>query len=133
MTKNTRIYLLAFVLFLAGTGYLVYSGIQGGSTYHLDVAEALDMPEKDLQNVRLFGVVAPGYEKAADSLGVRFLLQDQNDPRKTMEIVYKGAVPDTFKEGIELYAEGSCMPGQKALAAKGLNTNCPSKYKKENR
>lgn len=133
MTKNTHIYLLALALFLAGMGYLVYSGLQGGSSYHLDVAEALGMQEKDLQNVRIFGIVAPGYAKSSDSLGVRFRLQDQHDPKTVMEIVYKGAVPDAFKEGIEVYAEGSCIPGGKVLAANGLNANCPSKYKKENR
>lgn len=133
MTKNTRIYLLALVLFLAGMGYLVYSGLQGGSSYHLDVAEALNMPEQELKNVRIFGTVASGYEKSPDSLGVRFFLQDQHTPKTMMEIIYKGAVPDAFKEGIEVYAEGSALPGGKTLAANGLNTNCPSKYKKENR
>lgn len=133
MTKNARIYLVALALFLAGMGYLVYSGLQDGSAYHLDVAEALGMQENDLKNVRIFGTVASGYAKAPDSLGVRFLLQDQHDPKTMMEIIYTGAVPDTFKEGIEVYAEGSCLPGGKTLAAIGLNTNCPSKYKKENR
>lgn len=131
--KNTRIYVLALTLFLAGAGYLVYSGLEGGSSYHLDVAEALGMPEKELKNVRVFGTVAPGYMRAPDSLGVRFFLRDQRNPESVMEIIYKGAVPDAFKEDIEVYAEGSALPGGKQLAATGLNANCPSKYKKENR
>jgi cytochrome c-type biogenesis protein CcmE len=66
---------------LPALGYLIYSGLQGGSSYHLDVAEALGMPEKNLKNVWIFGTVASGYEKSPDSLGVRFFLQDQHDPK----------------------------------------------------
>ena len=137
MKKNLRIYLAALALFAAGMGYLVWSGLNEGSTYHIDVADALGMPTDKLQAVRVFGTVSPeNIVRAADSLGVIFLLQDQNAPGTVLEVVYKGAVPEGFKPGIELYAEGNCAPGAngaKVLRANGLTTKCPSKYKKENR
>ena len=134
MKKNIRIYIAALALFVAGMGFLLYSGISEGSTFHVDVAEALDMPNEKLQAVRIFGVISPErLERAPDSLGVRFLLQDQHSPSTVMEVVYKGAVPEGFKPGAEIYAEGSCPPGAKILQATGLNAKCPSKYKKENR
>ena len=134
MRKNTRIYLAALALFVAGMGFLVYTGLSEGSSYHLDVAEALAMPEDKLRGVRVFGVVgADGLERAADSLGARFLLQDQQNPGTIMRVVYKGAVPDNFKPGTEVYAEGSYSPDAAVFRATGLTTTCPSKYKKENR
>jgi cytochrome c-type biogenesis protein CcmE len=134
MPRNTRIYVAALALFAAGLGFLVYTGLSEGSSYHLEVAEALSMPERDLQNVRVFGAVSPdGIDRAADSLGVRFFLQDRHDARTVMAVVYKGAVPDTFKPGTELYAEGGYAANAGIFRAEGLITTCPSKYTKENR
>lgn len=134
MKKNVHIYLVALAFFVAGMGYLVWSGLNQGATYHIEVSDALAMPPDKLQAVRVFGVVSPnGLSRAPDSLGVRFFLQDQNTPTTVLEVVYKGAVPDGFKPGIELYAEGGCPRGTKVLQAASLTTKCPSKYKKENR
>lgn len=134
MKKNTRIYCAALILFVAGLGYLIVAGLKSSTSYHLDVAEALVMKNEELQGVRVFGVVsAEGLERAPGTLGARFFLQDQRNPATVMEVAYKGAVPEGFKPGAEIYAEGSCTPGSKALQATGLNATCPSKYKKENR
>ncbi len=134
MRNNTRLYLIALALFLAGMGFLIYTGLDKGSSYHLDVAEALDMPADKLRSVRVFGTVSPdGLRRDADALGVRFFLRDQHSPATVLEVVYKGAVPDNFKPGTELYAEGGYDPGSKLFRAHGLTTTCPSKYKKENR
>lgn len=138
MRKNTRIYLIALALFASGMGFLIHTGLSEGASYHLDVAEALSMPDSKLKSVRVFGTVGPdGLTRAADSLGVRFQLRDQHDPGQVLEVVYKGAVPDNFKPGTELYAEGSGVSapgtGKRLFQASGLTTSCPSKYKKENR
>ena len=88
------------------------------------------MPEKDLKNVRIFGILSPDkLDRAADSLGARFLLQDQHNPGTVMAVVYKGAVPDNFKPGTELYAEGSYVAAAGVFQAGGLTTTCPSKSK----
>ena len=132
--KNTGIYLAALALFAAGMGFLLYTGLNEGSSYHLDVAEALAMPENELQGARVFGVVSPeGLERSADSLAVRFLLRDQKTPSAVLAVVYKGAVPDNFKPGTELYAEGMYSARSGIFQAASLTTTCPSKYKKENR
>lgn len=132
--KNTRIYIAALALFATGLGYLVYTGLASGSAYHLDVSEALAMKSEKLRNVRIFGTVsAADLERSPDSLGARFFLEDQHNPATVMRVVYAGAVPEGFKAGAEIYAEGSCEPGSKVLLAQGLTAKCPSKYKKENR
>ena len=134
MRNNTRLYLIALLLFISGTGYLLYTGINENKAYHVDVAETLTMPLKDLRSVRVFGTVSSeGIARAADASGVTFLLQDINTPGKTVQVQYKGVIPDGFKPGAELYAEGGCTDGSRVLVARQLTTKCPSKYKKENR
>ena len=39
--KNLSIYLLAFVLFAGGVGFMMWSALSENSTYHLNVAEAV--------------------------------------------------------------------------------------------
>jgi len=122
------------VLFLGGLGWLVYSGLNEGSVYFLNVREALAAPAGELTKARLFGTVGAGdVTKAPGGLGVNFSLVDKDDPSKTIFVTYKGAVPDTFKPGVEVIVEGGIKPGQDSFAATTLMTKCPSKYQKENR
>lgn len=135
--KNGKsLYLVALALFLGGVGYLVFSGFSQNSVYFLNVSEALAMPSDKLQSIRLFGTVAPeGIARLDDGPGVRFLLEDKDSPGQTVRVMYRGAVPDTFKEGVEVIVEGGMPQGGAAseFRAKTLMTKCPSKYEKENR
>jgi len=136
MTKknNTPMYLAALVLFLGGLGYLLYSGLGENTSYFLNVSEALAMQPKDLSKARLFGTVAEeGVSRPADAMGVSFLLMDKDQGGKTIRVDFRGAVPDTFKPGVEVIVEGGVNPASGAFAANTLMTKCPSKYQKENR
>ncbi len=133
MNKNTRLYLVALLLFLGGAGYLVYSGFAAGRTYFLEVSQALAKAPEELRRVRLFGTVrAEGIIRSEGVSGVDFLLQDAADPAAVVSVVYKGTVPDAFKPGAEVIVEGDVLPGRR-FEAHSLTTSCPSKYKKENR
>ncbi|MFW5498273.1 MULTISPECIES: cytochrome c maturation protein CcmE [unclassified Maridesulfovibrio] len=128
------VYIAALILFLGGLGYLIYSGVSQDSVYFLNVSEALAMDEAELGQARLFGKVAPqNIETKAGGLGVAFDLKDQKEDTGTIRVDYKGAVPDTFKEGVEVIIEGSFVGGNKLFKATSLITKCPSKYEKENR
>ena len=128
------VYIAALILFLGGLGYLIYSGISQDSVYFLNVSEALAMEESELGQARLFGKVAPqNIESKAGGLGVAFDLTDQKENTQTIRIDYSGAVPDTFKEGVEVIVEGNFVDGHKMFKATSLITKCPSKYEKENR
>lgn len=127
--KNLRIYLVAFLLFATGMGYLCFTGLTENSVYFLNVAEAKAMAPDQLQQARLFGVVAEqGMDKAINK--VSFRLMDKDDGRLTIPVTYQGLAPDTFKVGAEVIVEGG-MSAAGHFAAKTLMTKCPSKY--ENR
>ncbi|MDR1857666.1 MAG: cytochrome c maturation protein CcmE [Desulfovibrio sp.] len=131
--KNTPVYLAAFLLLLAGVGYLAYAGFAENSVYFLNVAEAKAVPTQQLHAARLFGTVAgEGIRTHAPGPGVSFSLQDKDDASQTIEVNYAGAVPDTFKPGAEVIVEGG-MVGDGRFDAKILMTKCPSKYQKQNR
>jgi cytochrome c-type biogenesis protein CcmE len=131
--KNSPLYLVAFLLFLGGTGYLCYSGFSENSVYFLNVSEARAASPEKLAHARLFGTVAvEGVEKHASGTGVVFHLEDKDNAAQTILVSYAGAVPDTFKPGAEVIVEGGISrDGQ--FTAKILMTKCPSKYQKENR
>lgn len=130
--SNKSVYLAAGVLLALGLGYLVYSGLSQDSVYFLNVSEVLAMPPGKVNQARLFGTVAEeNLVMSEGSLGATFTLRDKDDPAKTLRVEYKGAVPDTFKPGVEVIVEGRMRDG--GFAAATLLTKCPSKYQKENR
>ena len=132
--QNTKIYILALLLFLTGAGWLVYSGLTSSSVYFLNVSEALAATPDELSQIRLFGTVA-GKDLVQDQKqpGVSFLLEDKDNAGLTIPVHFKGAVPDAFKAGAEVIVEGGMHKEDHIFRAKTLMTKCPSKYQKENR
>ncbi|MDO9632209.1 MAG: cytochrome c maturation protein CcmE, partial [Humidesulfovibrio sp.] len=122
------------VLFLAGVGYLVASGVTKDSVYFLNVGEALTTDASQLKQARLFGnVAAEDIEFVKPGPGVSFVLLDKEAPGKTLRVRYRGAVPDTFKAGSEVIVEGGMDAASGVFQASTLITKCPSKYQKQNR
>jgi cytochrome c-type biogenesis protein CcmE len=133
-SKNKGVYFAALGLLLSGLGFLLFSGLSQNSVYFLNVSEALAMEQGDLGAVRLFGKVDErDLERDERALGVVFTLSDVEDTAKTVRVDYKGAVPDTFKPGVEVIVEGGffTQAGTMVFGADTLMTKCPSKYKKE--
>jgi cytochrome c-type biogenesis protein CcmE len=62
--------------------------------------------------------------------GIQFSLADKERPGETIRVSYSGAVPDSFKPGVEVIVEGSMQAPDSIFAAHTLMTKCPSKYKK---
>ena len=85
------------------------------------------------QTYRLNGVVSKGVpaNAAAQAIaaeGVRFQVQDQDDATKTVQVLYRGVVPDTFQAGREIVVTGK-MEGDTFVAKRDtLLTKCPSKF-----
>ncbi|NLY40997.1 MAG: cytochrome c maturation protein CcmE [Desulfovibrionales bacterium] len=125
------VYVVALLLVGAGVGYLVLSGLSQNSVYFLNVSEALAMPEDKLTQARLFGSVCEqDIVRDPSALGVAFTVQDKDNADQTMRVEYRGAVPDTFKPGVEVILEGRFNAQARVFEATTLLTKCPSKYEK---
>ncbi len=124
-------YIVAFCLFVSAVGFMVYSGLNEGSVYFLNVSEALTLPVEENKAMRLFGSVDT-FERNTAGNKVDFILVDAEQPTQTMRVSYEGVIPDTFEQGVEVILEGNMRTGYQ-FQAKTLMTKCPSKYEKENR
>ena len=133
--KSSRtVYAVALVLFLAGFGALLMTGLKQNSIYFLNVSEALAMPAENIQQIRLFGTVAEeNLVHDPQHMGVEFLLEDSEDATQRISVRYRGVVPDLFEPGVEVILEGGYMVQDGVFNAKTLMTKCPSKYESENR
>jgi cytochrome c-type biogenesis protein CcmE len=70
-----------------------------------DIADNKAMPGK---RVRLGGMVKMGSVQRGDNLQIRFEVTDGN---KDIPVSYQGIVPDLFREGQGVIAEGQLEPG----------------------
>jgi cytochrome c-type biogenesis protein CcmE len=60
----------------------------------------------------------------------RFRIRDR-DGTKSIPVVYKGAVPDAFREGREVIVSGHVRDGTLVGERDSLVTKCPSKFTKD--
>jgi cytochrome c-type biogenesis protein CcmE len=70
-----------------------------------------DVAEKGIApgaRIRLGGIVKPGSVERGAGLGVRFAITDGN---RDVAVTYEGALPDLFREGQGVVAEGALQPG----------------------
>jgi cytochrome c-type biogenesis protein CcmE len=85
------------------------------------------------ETYRLNGVVSNGAPtnaaaQAISAEGVRFQVEDQEDASKTVWVLYRGVVPDTFQAGREIVVTGR-LDGDTFVAKRDtLLTKCPSKF-----
>ncbi len=129
MQKNIRVY-IAFSVMIFAMVYLLVSGFESDNLlYNLTVKELIDKGDEGQgQGYRIAGKVIPGsVEKAADRVQVRFSMMDIENPDYTLQVVYDGILPDTFKEGNDVMVEGTWEGGE-TLKATNIMTKCASKY-----
>ncbi|MBC16479.1 Cytochrome c-type biogenesis protein CcmE [Pseudodesulfovibrio profundus] len=130
--NNAAVYAVALVLFLSGLGYLIFSGLTEDSVYFLNVSEALAEDRTQIKNARLFGKVSPENLVIVDGkLGASFDLIDKMETGKSLRVEFKGALPDTFKDDVEVIVEGTFTPDGNLFKARTLVTKCPSKYEEQ--
>lgn len=109
--------------------FLVYTAIGGNSTPQYQPSELAGKTGK----VSVAGkVVGPITGDAHSARGLRFTIRDIQTPESgrpaTVQVVYRGTVPDMFKVGRDVNATGTLQGG--SVVATGLTTKCPSKYTK---
>lgn len=110
-------------LIVAGcVGYLIYTASGGASEYYLTVSEL--QAHASAGDVRVAGVVQDDVQKSDGGFHVRFT---EKDATASMPVDYTGTIPDIFRPGITVVAEGRLGPDG-VFHATTLLAKCPSRF-----
>lgn len=121
-------FVVAISLALVLGGYLAYTSLGGSLETYAGPAELTAA-----KTYRLNGTVAPGAPKDAAGLaqsdkGLTFTVLDKQDATKSVHVLYRGSVPDQFKDGREVVVTGRLENGTFVARNDSLVTLCPSKF-----
>ena len=107
-------------------GYLVYSGMKGSTLYYMTVSELKAKGSGVYEEgVRISGDVETGsVQWDPTTLNLRFVMTDGEEG---VNVVYRGGMPDMFREGGPVVVEGR-YTSDEIFHATQLYAKCPSKY-----
>lgn len=106
----------------ACVGYLIYSASGGSTEYYLTVSEL--QTQAPAGDVRVAGVVQDDVKKSDGGLRVTFT---EKDGTASMPVEYWGTLPDIFRPGITVVAEGR-LGNYGVFHARTLLAKCPSRF-----
>ena len=106
----------------ACVGYLVYSASGAAAEYYVTVSEIRSHPQAG--EVRVAGVVQDDVVRSGDGLHVTFT---EKDGTASLPVDYSGALPDIFKPGITVVAEGR-LGSDGVFRARQVLAKCPSRF-----
>ena len=106
----------------ACVGYLIYSASGGTTEYYVTVSEL--QTQATAGDVRVAGVVQNDVQKSDRGLHVTFT---EKDGTASMPVDYTGDLPDIFRPGITVVAEGR-MGADGVFHARTLLAKCPSRF-----
>jgi cytochrome c-type biogenesis protein CcmE len=106
----------------ACVGYLVYSASGGSAEYYLTVSELRAHAASG--DVRVAGVVQNDVVRTDGGLHVTFT---EKDSTASVPVDYSGSLPDIFKPGITVVAEGT-LGTDGVFHARTLLAKCPSRF-----
>ncbi|SOB86950.1 cytochrome c-type biogenesis protein CcmE [Sphingomonas guangdongensis] len=103
--KHQRLTLaLLALLAITGAALLALSGLRDQAAFFYAPADLRRAPPAAGTAIRLGGMVARGsVSKAADGVTTRFVV---GDGQATTPVTYRGILPDLFREGSGVVAEG---------------------------
>ena len=117
--------IISFVI-VSVIGYLIYTGLRDTMTYYLTVSEVLaKSSEIQNQTIRVGGNVSPNSVQW-DPKDLRLLFKIEDD-KSSLNVDYRGVVPDSFKPGREVVVEGTYKSNGQFMATT-IMPKCASKY-----
>lgn len=125
-------FLTGLVVVTLAVGYLVWTGMRETMVYYLTLSELMAKVGAD-PSFREVGVkvgerVVPGTLRAAAAdLHYAFEVRDAETDTGRFPVLYRGPLPDTFKEGGEVVLEGRFRPDG-VFEAVTVPTKCGSRY-----
>ncbi len=112
-------------------GALVYTSFSGSA----EAKKPSELINASGGSYKVTGKVVPGSirkENTADGHRLSFRVRDR-DGTASIPVVYRGAVPDPFREGREVIVTGAMRGGTFVAERDSLVTKCPSKFTKDER
>lgn len=108
-TQQKRFLFYLSILMVLGvvTALVIYALSENMNAYYtpLEIKEAVYKNPKLMQkNIRLGGMVKPNTLKRSANLKVEFLVTDY---KQELKVIYQGILPDLFREGQGIIAEGN--------------------------
>ena len=88
---------------LGAAAWLVFNALGNNLSYFFSPTEVVENKAPDNHLFRLGGLVQPGSLERGQELTVRF---DITDNHHTVKVAYTGILPDLFKEGQGVIAQG---------------------------
>lgn len=126
--RNRLIGVTAIVL-LAIAAIFMSIGNRGGTSYYKSVKEVATDKTLVGERVKIGGAVVTGsWDKKTNPM--TFDIRDEKDTAgtgATVKVVYNGAVPSTFGDGVTAIVTGELKDGA-TIEAGEMITKCPSKY-----
>ena len=113
---------LPVAVVVACVGYLIYTASGGSAEYYITVSELRSNATSGF--VRVAGVVQDDVQKTDGGLHVTFT---EKDGTASMPVDYTGTLPDIFKPGITVVAEGK-LGSDGVFHARTLLAKCPSRF-----
>ena len=107
--KQRRLVLIGSSLgVLALAAVLVLSALKDSIVFFNSPSDVAEKKVQPGSRIRLGGLVKPGTLQRGDQLAVRF---DVTDGNRDILVRYQGILPDLFREGQGVIAEGTLEPG----------------------
>ncbi len=133
MEKNQKIkIILISIIFGVLVIYMMFSSLKETTVYYHTVSEVLNKQiHGNPEGIRVSGVVKEhSIKKLNDTNKYSFSILD-NSTNKELKVIYKGIVPDNFKDGAPVVVEGKMNYSKNIFYATTILLKCPSKYEKK--
>ena len=127
MDKKIK-FIVAIILIGGALSYLVFAGVKDTMVYYLTVSELEEkVPSIYGDRVRVSGNVVPGTINTDKTGNLYFSITDGEN---TVDVSYKGIVPDIFRDDVEAVVEGN-YDEDRVFKADILLAKCPTKYESD--
>jgi cytochrome c-type biogenesis protein CcmE len=122
-------WIIGGVLLAIGAGIVLATTLPKSMQYYVTVDELMAAKSKYVgKQLKVAGKVAAGsVEKVDQKLRIRFRVENGE---KSVWVNYRGAVPDTFRDGSDVVVTGTFEPTDE-VAATELLAKCASKYEEK--
>jgi len=124
-------FIVAISLAVVLGGWLAYTSLGGALETYAGPTELQDGTTYRLNGLVAAGAPTDAAERAESAQGLRFAVVDKDDPSRRVQVLYRGSVPDQFKDGREVVVTGSMRRGTFVAENDSMVTLCPSKFSDE--